>query len=113
MYSNPYYYPWIPYHHSETANLKSLADVYSIGDTELQLPYKSLPEWRTGVSEMRDDAEFGETTLPNYKFFQTVLKFVKKMRRHFIPVYLLGPDISSIYADQKDLSDLSVVQSNA
>lgn len=91
--------------------MKSLTDIYSVvGNTKNQLThYDDLPEWRNGDSEMRQGSEFGETTIPNYNFFQVVLKFVKKMRKHFIPLYLTGPDLSSIYGDQKELSEFPIV----
>ncbi|KAI9563462.1 hypothetical protein GHT06_010925 [Daphnia sinensis] len=46
----------------------------------------------------RDDSNYGEATIPNYRMFHFVLKLVRSMRKHFLPLYATNPeDISNIY----------------
>lgn len=40
---------------------------------------------------------------PNYRMFHFVLKLVRSMRKHFLPVYATNPeDISNIYVQYEN-----------
>ena len=98
------YYPWGPYHYPEAVGGADGAGIDYFNpyyDVIVQAPDSGYTEGRTGGDANVTRQEYGEETLPNYKFFQWVLKTMKKMRKHFIPLYLTGPDISSIYTDFK------------
>lgn len=49
------------------------------------------------------DSSFGEATIPNIRMFHFVLKLVRSMRKHFLPVYATNPeDISNIYVQYEN-----------
>nr|CAH0104484.1 unnamed protein product [Daphnia galeata] len=55
-------------------------------------------EGRTGIGSGTEDIR-----IPNYRLFHFVLRLVRTMRRHFLPVYATHPDdISNIYAQYNE-----------
>lgn len=93
-----------PYYNYEADRVNNLHLRY-IGSTfdgvEESLLHHTNPERRIAVSGTRNQEQFGATTIPNYYFFVFMLKTVKKLRNYFIPLHLKGPDLSSIYANQR------------
>lgn len=103
--SDRYYYPWSPYYYlgavgADNTRIDYLSPHhYEVGG---QIAESSYTEGRNGGAGDDSRQDLGEETIPNYRFFQWVLKTVKKMRKHFIPLYVTTPDdISSIYNNFK------------
>ena len=107
-YHQHYYPPWFPHTYVEAIEPEGARRDHHVNASDKvtgEIPLYGFTESRAGndgASRAGDDGGGGETSLPNYYFFQFVMKFIKKMRRHFLPVYLTGPDISSIYTQYQE-----------
>ena len=89
--SRDYYYSAdiVPRHPLENGDdVKRLLADYSFNDIE----------GRTGIGSGTEDIR-----IPNYRLFHFVLRLVRTMRRHFLPLYATHPDdISNIYAQYNE-----------
>ncbi|EFX82188.1 hypothetical protein DAPPUDRAFT_302549 [Daphnia pulex] len=90
--SRDYYPDVVPRHplESSSGEFKRLTDYDLYNDIE-------------GRQHQKHGDSSNEVAIPNYRLFHFVLRLVRGLRRHFLPVYATHPDdISNIYAQYNE-----------
>ncbi|XP_045032925.1 uncharacterized protein LOC123474643 [Daphnia magna] len=102
------YHQWIPLHYVASPGILNSREYDPVvahhavdgGDvSRSNYPFNNVE----GRHRDDNDSNYGEATIPNYRMFHFVLKLVRSMRKHFLPVYATNPeDISNIYVQYEN-----------
>lgn len=103
-----YHYHQCPFHYLGASDYVDSRDYYLdvVSRHPLETNFKRLADY--GYDDIEDRHQkhsdnSAEVAIPNYRLFHFVLRLVRTMRRHFLPVYATHPDdISNIYAQYND-----------
>ncbi|XP_057376900.1 uncharacterized protein LOC130698108 [Daphnia carinata] len=92
------YHQWVPLHYVASPGS------FNARAYDPVVPYDAISRSNYPFNDTegrhRDDGDsnYGEATIPNYRMFHFVLKLVRSMRKHFLPLYATNPeDVSNIY----------------